>query len=253
LDEKGEVFGFPPKEKQKEALKFIQEQLFKTPTWLYQKQLYSLTGVGTSYDLLAVQKQMLEKLISNALLGQFEFSTFYQGKESYSVDEMLTDLEAGIWKELQKHTFIDEYRRNLQKAFVMQMVNVLNPGQEVLQTSYGEYQYLPWGKRTDVHAVVKGHLRDLLKKINSVLPYYTDNVTRFHLMDVKDKILAELGSEKRPQVDNQARENTINFNRQTQDQFIPGISVDVQYKKWDNCVMWSAPSHGSLIIQETNK
>ncbi|HEX2629894.1 MAG TPA: zinc-dependent metalloprotease [Chitinophagaceae bacterium] len=231
-DQQGNVYGFLPREKQKEAINFLQQQLFATPQWMMPKNLYSKTGVGTSYDVLAIQKQMLERLVSNNTLGQFEFSRGYDPANSYSADELLTDLEAGIWNELETKKPIDYYRRNLQKQYVIQLINVVNPGQEVLQTNFGEYAYLPWMKRTDVHAIVKGHLMTLEKKIVKTLSFYKDNLTRYHLLEVKSIIGKLLNADKMPQENTQSNSKAINV---IAVDWLELMQQQARYSNWKGC------------------
>lgn len=114
------------------------------------------------------------------------------------------------------------------------MINVVNPGQEVLQTNFGEYSYLPWMKRTDVHAVVKGHLMALEKRIDKVLPFYKDNLARYHLLEIKRIIGGLLNADKIQQA-----------NDQPDNKALSAISVDwlevmqqqARYSNWKGCLL----------------
>jgi hypothetical protein len=48
-----------------------------------------------------------------------------QGKEYYSVDELMTDLRNGIFSELKTNAPIDIYRRNMQKNYMVNYVTYL--------------------------------------------------------------------------------------------------------------------------------
>jgi hypothetical protein len=234
-DESGNVYGFPSKQKQKESVNFLQKNLFTTPTWLIRKEIYALTGMGTVFDLLDIQKRMLGKLVSNSLLGQFEFSQLYDHNNSYSTEELLSDLESGIWAELKSRASIDMYRRNLQKAYVVQMINVLQPDNEVLSRSFSEYNLLSWNKKMDVHAIIKGHLRSLLKEIDAVLPSYKDNMIRYHLIDIKDKIKVALDIDK-----NRAGAPIQNSQALNSLELTPPALTEPKAKNsdWHGCTLW---------------
>jgi len=234
-DEVGNVFGFPSKKRQKESVGFLHKYLFTTPTWLIKRDLYALTGMGTAYELLDIQKRMLEKLVSNAEFGQFQFSEMYDLNDSYSPDELLNDLESGIFSEIKARTYIDQYRRNLQKAYVIQLINVIQPDNEILSRSFSEYSSLSWSKRMDVHAIVKGHLRNLLKDIDAALPLYKDNLVRYHLLDIKDKIKTAIDVDKKQSDFSVQNRQALNSLRLT----IPeSAQQQINSSEWHGCTLW---------------
>lgn len=234
-DENGGVFECLPRQKQKEAIAFLNKYLFTTPSWLLKKDLFILTGVGTPYDLLEIQRRMLDKLLSNRMLGQFVFSDYYDHNNSYSTEELLSDLETGIWSEVKTKAYIDSYRRNLQKAYIIQLINIIQPENET--KSFGEFAYFPWNKRMDIHATVKGHLRGLLKDIDAALPTYKDNLVRYHLIDLRDNIKAAINVDiNKPgsSIQNNQALNSLNM-------ATPSVNYQQQNKNSNKqaCTLWS--------------
>jgi hypothetical protein len=111
---------------------------------------------------------------------------------AYPLDEYFNDLKKGIWSELPARQKIDGYRRNLQKHYVAKMIALVNPSSSVgaavsvgggLSISFG-----PDASRSDIPSVAKAHLSQLRSEILSALPAYKDNMSRYHLQDLADRI-----------------------------------------------------------------
>jgi hypothetical protein len=187
----GMVVEFTPKATQKEAMQFLQTQLFKTPTWLKQSRIEGLVGTNALNTILSVQNNTLGRLLSNNTFNKlFRYEASGQ-KNVYTASEMVTDLRKGIWSELASRKAIDIYRRNLQKAFVEQLVgNLKTDGAPAITVSTGRGFSLPsdYSKTTDAISIAKAQLRTLQGEIRSALPAYKDAASRAHLQDVNDRI-----------------------------------------------------------------
>ena len=95
-DEKGPVYEFVNKTTQKQAMQFLQQQLFTTPKWLLDKKLYSLTGAGDMSTISGLQLGILNRLLSNATLDKLLQSEAFDPTKAYTATEMITDLSKGI-------------------------------------------------------------------------------------------------------------------------------------------------------------
>ncbi len=80
------------KAKQKEALAFIQKNLFETPVWLIDKKLLDLLTAPTSDRISSIQDNMLGSLLSNSRLQRL-ISSGNREKNTYHIDEYLSDLK----------------------------------------------------------------------------------------------------------------------------------------------------------------
>jgi len=118
VEEKGDVYEPTPKEIQKEAVIFLNKELFQTPVWLLDKNILNKISNPSSTDaLMNIQTTTLNSLLSAARLLRIANNTNRYGAQVYSIDELLTDVEKGIWSELSINKPIDSYRRNLQKVY----------------------------------------------------------------------------------------------------------------------------------------
>src|SRR5215210_4416622 len=64
-DEPGVVVEFVTRQKQKEAVQFLQENLFKTPKWIIDNNISEYTGNNKLTTIGNVQNNMLNRLINN--------------------------------------------------------------------------------------------------------------------------------------------------------------------------------------------
>jgi hypothetical protein len=193
-EEGGIVVEYTPKAKQKQAMQFLQENLFQTPTWIIQKNIAGLTGTNAMTTISGVQSSALNRLLSNGTFNKlFRFEASGE-PNAYSVSEMVTDLRKGIWSELASRKSIDIYRRNLQKVFVERLITNLkaddNPSSAAL-AAFG-ISSPNYSKTTDAISIVKSQLRTLQSEIRAALPTYKDAASRAHLQDVSDRITAAL-------------------------------------------------------------
>lgn len=184
-EEGGAVVAFTARAKQKEAMRFLQEQVFKTPTWLLQKNIADLTGADAMSTVLGVQNSVLARLVSNTTFNKLFRFEASNPQAAYTATEMLTDLRKGIWSELAARRPVDIYRRNLQKAFVERLMGNFKP--ETTPATFG-FSSGAYSKMTDAVSVAKAQLRTLQGEIKTALPAYADAASRAHLQDVSDRI-----------------------------------------------------------------
>lgn len=184
------VYKYTPKSKQKEAVKFLQEQLFTTPKWLLDKNLFAYIGVNNVGAFANVQKTNINSLLSaNTLSKLVDFERF-DPANAYTASALLTDLKNGIWSELKTNAAIDIYRRDLQKMYVDALVKLVKPEEKpkapVMST--GRTFQPPTIDDNDGLSVVKGHMKSLMNEIKTALPSVKDSQTRLHLQDVMERL-----------------------------------------------------------------
>ena len=188
-DQDGSVYTVVPKTTQKEALGFIQKNLFETPTWLLDKNILNKITSPTSDRISTLQDNMVNSLLSNARLSRM-IAEHNRDNTAYRIEEYFDDVKKGIWSELATKKAIDNYRRNLQKSYVERLGSIINPPAAPtgggITISFGP----PTAdlKKSDIISVAKGTLRSLRAEINAALPAYTDRMSRMHLQDLSERI-----------------------------------------------------------------
>jgi hypothetical protein len=188
-EEAGVVVEFASKAKQKEAMQFLQDQLFRTPKWLVDNNISDYTGSNKLTIVGNVQNNVLNRLVGyNTFNKLFRFEA--EDANAYTANEMISDLRKGIWSELALRQPIDIYRRNLQKSFVESLNKIINPdmGAGTIVFSFGPAAPVMNNRTTDAISIAKAQLRTLASEIRTALPLYKDANSRAHLQDVLDRI-----------------------------------------------------------------
>ena len=197
FDQSGSVYSHVVKNHQKQCMKFLNEQLFKTPEWLINKDISNkIEFTGLTERIRKSQSNNLKKILDFARLARVIENNAVNDNESYSLIEMLNDLQSGIWSELRTSSAITVYRRNLQKAYIERMDYLINKKQSEI-TGIEKYTL----KRTkvninqsDIISVCRGKLEELKSQIKKRLPSYRDEYSKYHLKDMINRIDSTLES-----------------------------------------------------------
>lgn len=197
FDQSGSVYSHVVKNHQKQCMKFLNEQLFKTPAWLINKDISNkIEFTGLTERIRKSQSNNLKKILDFARLARVIENNTVNDNESYSLIEMLNDLQSGIWSELRTSSAITVYRRNLQKAYIERMDYLINKKQSQI-TGIEKYTL----KRTkvninqsDIISVCRGKLEELKSQIKKRLPSYRDEYSKYHLKDMINRIDSTLES-----------------------------------------------------------
>lgn len=190
-EQSGPVYELVSKAKQKEAVSFLNKQLFATPTWLIDQQIFDRTGQSGLMVIGSVQDNMLNRLVSSRTLNKLIEAETVAGAKAYSALELLADLKSGIWSELPSKKVIDAYRRNLQKSYVNTMINLLNPP-AAAASAFGPGISITMSStasdKSDLKSIVRAHLQSLRSELNASQALYTDRLSKFHLQDLSFRI-----------------------------------------------------------------
>jgi hypothetical protein len=194
VEQAGAVYAPSPKDRQREAIEFLDKHLFATQDWMINRDLLnrmskSTNGVG--YEM--AQKRILDQLISQqTLYTLLQCSQRFGPDSTYRLETMLNDLKAGIWGELGDHRAIDPFRRDLQKEYVMQSLRIMReslfPAKSGIALFFGLEENFPILETTDVPSVLAEHLKTLRAECLKALPLATDKASRMHLQYLADII-----------------------------------------------------------------
>lgn len=190
-EQSGPVYELVSKTKQKEAVAFLNKQLFTTPTWLIDQQIFDRTGQSGLVVIGNVQDNMLNRLVSSRTLNKLIEAEAVAGAKAYTPLDFLADLKAGIWSELISKKAIDAYRRNLQKSYVNAMINLLNPPSSAA-SSFGPGVSISvsgsGSDKSDLKSIVRAHLQSLRSELNASQALYADRLSKYHLQDLSFRI-----------------------------------------------------------------
>jgi len=190
----GAVYAALPKARQRAAMRFLNDSVFKTPSYLIRPEIASrieaggmLTRVGNAQNRVlatVLQDQRLNQLIEAPALAK-------NREDAYSLAEMLDDLQGGIWSELKTPSpRIDAYRRVLQNNYLTQINNKLNPSAaQIAQVQ----QLAALGlniqlSSEDAKSELRGELVSLRQQVRGAIAKAGDRETELHLMGVDHRI-----------------------------------------------------------------
>ncbi len=187
VEESGPVYEPVSEAKQKEAVDFLNKNLFATPTWLISKAIVDKTGSNPASMIGLTQDVMLSRLLSSRTLTKLLDAEALNGTSAYQITELLADLKKGIWGELPARKTIDIYRRNLQKSYVSTLTGLLKspsmpsmPGLTVIISGGTD--------KNDIQSVVRGHLGALRTEMLAASAAIGDQMSKYHLQDLAKRI-----------------------------------------------------------------
>ena len=185
-DQEGAVYTHVDKERQKESLQFVIDQLFATPTWMLDKNLFSkVQSSGALEDIRALQVRTLNGVLSTDRMARMIENETLNGSNAYTLVSMFSELRKGVWSELYTRKNIDTYRRNLQKAHIERLEYLLNKAPD----QAGRYGSASVNVgQSDIKSFARGELNKLRSDVKSAASRTSDTTSRYHLEDVVARI-----------------------------------------------------------------
>ena len=189
-NQSGDVYEFVNKATQKEAADFINKQVFTTPTWLINKAISGKTGVNSTSTILALQEAALSRMLNTNTMNKMLNAEASIGNQAYTISDLLGDLKQSIFTELPGKKPIDIYRRNLQKAYVERLGNIINPtpASGGITIFFGNTSPSVDTKKSDILSYLKGHCRELKIQTDAAAASSSDKATKYHLQDLSDRL-----------------------------------------------------------------
>ena len=194
VEQPGDTYTRSPKEKQKEAVIFLQKEVFTTPQWLLDNEILNkISNPVRVGSVSAAQTRVLDQILSNRVLNTMLMTEQRFGKEgTYTLIEFIDDVKAGVWSELKTGRSIDIYRRSLQKNYIQNMLASIKEAKEnnnVLGILFGvPEENLPIIQTSDIGSYLAFHLNKLRQEILKTIPLIKDKESRDHLVYVADQI-----------------------------------------------------------------
>ncbi len=201
VDQAGPIYERTPAATQKEAMDFLNRNLFTTPKWLLNQAIMDNIDGNPLEVVSRLQGSTLSRLTSNSTLSKLVAAEATDGATAYKITDLFTDLNGAIFTELKSNAIIDVYRRNLQKAYIEKLIAIVKPAPVPAALS----AILGGGRggaglggltaaQSDVLSVVKGQLRELQGSIKSATNSQSDSLSKYHLADLNDRIEAALST-----------------------------------------------------------
>jgi len=196
---------------QADAVRFLSENSFATPTWAIDKDVIrKIEPVGALNRIRNSQNSVLNNLLSSTRFARLVEQQALDGDAAYQPGDFLTDVRKSVWKELDgPGVKIDAYRRNLQRAYLDIANNKLNTPPAAAP------QGLPAGFAAnfvtsgDERGYYRSELRALNASVTAAIAKTTDRPTKVHLESVKDQI----GKILNPELGGAANRTAFNYDQ----------------------------------------
>ncbi len=193
IEEVGDVYTPTPVAMQKSAMNFLQTQLFTTPKWILDNNILNkISNPVANERLQGVQTNVLRSLLDKGRLYRLITSATRYGNATYSFHDMMEDTRKGIFAELTSKQATDIYRRNLQKAYVAQLEDIIHPDASAGAAGAGAAPRMGLPsvdvENTDVVSEAKAQLKKLASSIQANKASFTDANTVNHFDDLQDRI-----------------------------------------------------------------
>tara|TARA_R110002126_G_scaffold181187_2_gene329958 strand:+ start:50764 stop:53241 length:2478 start_codon:yes stop_codon:yes gene_type:complete len=185
-DQEGAVYTHVDKARQKESLQFVIDQLFKTPTWMLDKDFFSkVQSSGVLEQVRSLQVRTLNGVLSPSRMARIIENETLNGNEAYNLVSMFSELRKGVWSEIYNGRSIDTYRRNLQKAHIDRLAYLLNeaPNQ---RGRFGSASVNV--SQSDIKSFARGELSRLRRDVRNAASRASNTTSRYHLQDVVARI-----------------------------------------------------------------
>ncbi|MHB1095484.1 MAG: zinc-dependent metalloprotease [Gemmatimonadaceae bacterium] len=179
--------------RQREAVKFLNDNAFETPTFfLDQAILRRIEPEGSVARINQAQRGLITGLLNDDRMARLvEFEAMGKPGESYPLSEMLADMRTGIFSELSSGSVtIDVFRRTLQRSYVEAVKAKLSatPAPRISFGQTGQLTQLPARPTSDARALLRAELRTLDAQVKAASGKASNAVTRAHLADLHTEI-----------------------------------------------------------------
>ncbi len=199
-NQKGPVYTPVPAKEQMASMQWLLTHAFSSPDWLYQSKIAA--NIHHANHVEEVRSLQVRHL--NALLSPDRMARLMENdvrNVAYNAADMMSQLQNGIWKELTTGSKIDIYRRNLQKAYIERLGQLMAPPPAATGPAAAPASRPGGGtpfslSQSDIRSIARAYLVRLVQQLKAVAPKHTNDLTRYHIDDSMARIDAILNPDK---------------------------------------------------------
>ncbi|HMS08242.1 MAG TPA: zinc-dependent metalloprotease [Pyrinomonadaceae bacterium] len=189
IGQNGVRFELIPNARQKQAVAFLNENAFKTPTWALDKEiLRRIEPLGALNRVRNAQNSVLNNLLSSSRFARLVEQQALDGAAAYHPADFLADVRNGVFSELTAtNIVVDAYRRNLHRAYLDIANNKIN-GSTAVPANLPPGFAAMFMTSGDERAFYRAELREISAMAERAMANTTDRTTRVHLEGIRDHI-----------------------------------------------------------------
>lgn len=165
----GETYVPAPKADQQKSVKWLMDNVLKTPTWLVPTNILYRVGNDAGMSRInSLYNRVIGGLLNDGRIDRMRTNAIKQGAAAYTVEEMVDTLRAEVWNELGASApVVDPYRMALHQSYVNNLINKLTPS--------SRHRGLALMEIEASHEAVK-----------AALPKVRDRATKGHLLNIQN-------------------------------------------------------------------
>jgi hypothetical protein len=187
----GSVFTPIPRARQVEAIRFLNEHVWRTPTYLIRPDIGARIEAGGMVTRINnAQMRSLNTVFDDGRMNRLlELEGTTANRASvYTLASMLGDVRRGIWSELSASApNVEVFRRGLQNNYIALLGRKVNPPPAPTGAAAAFGGGAP-PLSEDARSHVRGELVALRDEIRRALPRATDRATQLHLQAALHRI-----------------------------------------------------------------
>ncbi len=182
----GPVYVAMPKARQREAMRFINDNVFRAPSYLIQPQIAARIEAGGMIDrVVNAQTRVLNTMLDDGRLNRLlEGEALATDKaDVYTLSSMLDEMRRGVWSEIYAAQPIDAFRRELQMEYLTAVERKLYPPEESAQVQAQRRQFnVPRVLASDdAKSELRGTLVTLRNDLRRAQGRSSDRATTLHI------------------------------------------------------------------------
>jgi uncharacterized protein DUF4953/uncharacterized protein DUF5117/uncharacterized protein DUF5118 len=194
-DQSGAVYRVVPKARQRAALAFLSENVFRTPSWLAPNDILSRIG-PPAQSLATRQAAVLTQLVDARRIARLAESEAMDPAAAYSPSEYLDDVRRAVWSPA-AGAQPDANRRALQRVHLERLAALITPppaptpppgAPPGFQPPSGPFLAAPNVPRSDLPALARSQLRRIRDQARTASLTAPAGVARAHWQDVVDRV-----------------------------------------------------------------
>ncbi|MFM6915444.1 MAG: zinc-dependent metalloprotease, partial [Aquirufa sp.] len=165
---------------------WIISNVFTNVDWLINREVVTHNMAGYIDRMRSLQVSPLNRMLSVETFARLDNSGL-TAPNHYKTIDLFQDLRGGIWSELASGKNIDQYRRNLQKAYIERLKALMTDQAPAVPAAFGARETYPVAQ-SDVRSIVRGELKALQTSLAASKTKFTDKEVRYHLDDCLERV-----------------------------------------------------------------
>lgn len=165
-----------PAQRQRDAFRFFDRQVFDAPLWLYPSNILSKTGGNVQTEMASMQASVLKMVLGPGVLSSV-YNDMYRSPKAYQLNDYFNDLFATVWKPIDATQELKALsRRSLQRLYVDNLNSLLNPTEKEKEGANAVFY------KSDLPLFVAQHL----DKVEAYVKTQAASATGVNAMHYKD-------------------------------------------------------------------